>query len=323
MKLYAKDNILCLIETMIKNDRLSHSFILCGEKGIGKKTLAHHLAKQILCQKGNGKACGVCKSCRMAENNAHPDLITLSPSGKSGNFKADDLRPIISDATVTANEGIYKVYILPDFDKAQAVAQNIMLKVVEEPPKNVIFIMTATSREGILQTVLSRSITLSLENAKPDEAIDAIVDSGYPIDEAKKAVETVGTNIGACLDFLSSDKDGTPYDSVKSIADAIIKADKYLLLKELSSLDKDRALCLSVLSLLEGVVRDAIVSKSGGKLNSCCKEEAQKIGEYSRQGGLLKMYEAIEDSVKKINGNSNSVLTLSDLSCKLIKYSRQ
>ena len=118
MKLYSKGHVTELIGSMIKSARLSHSFIICGDKGVGKKTLAMHIASQILCWDGKGEACMECKSCRMAKNNAHPDLITLVPSGKSGNFKSSDLRPLISDASITPNEGVYKVYILPLIDKA-------------------------------------------------------------------------------------------------------------------------------------------------------------------------------------------------------------
>lgn len=323
MKLYSKDNATGLISSMIKNSRLSHSFIICGEKGVGKKTLANHLAAQILCQEGRGEACGVCKSCRMAKNNAHPDLITLVPSGKSGNFRADDLRPLISDASITPNEGVYKVYILPLIDKALPAAQNTLLKIVEEPPANVVFIMTAAAKEGVLQTILSRSIVLNIGKATDDECLEALVAKGYDEADAKKAVDAFGGNIGACLEFLSSDSEDYPFEAVKAIASALIKGDEYLLAKELSNLDKDKAYATQALGLLETVIRDALMSKSGAKLVSSCKAEAETLGENVRQSGLIKMYEAIGEAIKKINGNSNVQLALNDLCCRLRTYSLQ
>lgn len=321
MKLYSKDNATELIGSMISHDRLSHSFIVCGEKGIGKRTLSKHLAMQILCESGSGEACGVCKSCRMAENSAHPDLITLSPSGKSGNFRADDLRPLISDASITPNEGVYKVYILPEIDKALPAAQNVLLKIVEEPPLNVVFIMTASSKEGILQTILSRSIIINVPPASKDLCIRAVCDAGYSYEEAVSAFELMGGNIGACLELLSSDQDDLPFESVKSIASALVKGDEYLLAKELSALDRDKAFALQAISLLESVIRDALLSKSGCELVSICKDEARILGENIRQSGLLRMYESIGEAINKINRNANIQLALNDLSCKLITYS--
>lgn len=321
MKLYSKDNATELIRSMISNSRLSHSFILYGEKGVGKKTLAKHLAMQILCSSGSGEACGSCKSCRMALNSAHPDLIVLSPSGKSGNFKVDDLRPLISDASITPNEGVYKVYILPEIDKALAAAQNVLLKVIEEPPANVIFIMTASAKEGILQTILSRSISISVPPASTDMCIAALCDEGYSLEKAKSAYELIGGNIGACLEYLSSDEDDHPFLAVKNIASALVNGDEYLLAKELSGLDRDKAFAIKAISLLESIIRDAILSKSGCELVSICKDEARMLGENVRQGGLLKMYESIGEAINKINQNANMQLALNDLSCKLRTYS--
>ncbi len=321
MKLYSKDNATELIGSMILNNRLSHSFILCGEKGVGKKTLALHLAKQILCLNPGADACDVCKSCRMADNSAHPDLIMLSPSGKSGNFRADDLRPLISDASITPNEGVYKVYILPDIDKALPAAQNVLLKIVEEPPANVIFIMTASAKEGILQTILSRSITVNVPKATMDSCIQAVCDAGYSFEDAQSAYNFVGGNIGACLELLGSDKDDLPFETVKRITEALVKGDEYLLACELSHLDRDKNFAVQALTLLETVIRDALLSKSDCELLSICKEEAKTLGENVRQSGLLKMYESIGDAINKIYQNANMQLALNDLSCKLRTFS--
>ncbi len=321
MKLYSKGHVTELIRSMIKNARLSHSFIICGDKGVGKKTLAMHIAAQVLCSDGQGDVCGVCKSCRMAKINAHPDLITLVPSGKSGNFRADDLRPLISDASITPNEGVYKVYILPLIDKALPAAQNTLLKIVEEPPANVIFIMTATSKEGILPTILSRSIVLNIGSATESECLEALIAEGYSEADAKKAIDSFGGNIGACLEFLSEGDSEYPFEAVRNISAALISGDEYILAKELSKLDKDKAYATQTLGLLETVIRDAIMSKSGSKLISSCRNEAKTLGENIRQSGLIKMYEALGDAIRKINGNANMQLALNDLCCRLRTYS--
>ena len=106
--LYSKDTAVTVIRRMVANDRLCHAFILCGEKGVGKKTLAKYMAAQILCERGTGIPCGECKSCRMIKNGAHPDFITVTPRGKTGNYLADDLRAVISDSSVGYQSGTEK-----------------------------------------------------------------------------------------------------------------------------------------------------------------------------------------------------------------------
>lgn len=320
--LYGKDSVITLISSMIKNERLSHSFILLGERGVGKKTLAEYLAKMILCQNSSSSPCGVCKSCLMCQNGAHPDLIKLSPSGKQENFRTDDLRFLISDASVSANEGGYKVYILPEIDKALPAAQNVLLKIIEEPPANVVFIMTATSKEKILSTVLSRSVSLAVPLAYEEDCIKALGEKGITHSDAERAVKYFGGNIGACLEYLEGASDDHPFEAVEAITKALVNGDEYILAKELCSLDRDRAFAIKAISVLQSVIRDALTAKFGNiSPISPMREEAVQMSKIIRTGGLEKMYSACSESITKITGNASMVLALSDLACKLKTYS--
>ena len=317
MKLFSKDKATSLISSMIKSGRLSHAYIICGEKGVGKKTLALHMAEQILCEAQSGEPCGLCKSCRMLSHNAHPDFITVTPSGKSGNYRADDLRPIISDANISPNEGERKIYFLPDIDRALPAAQNVLLKIVEEPPSHVIFIMTAESREKILPTVLSRALTLNIPEPTESECLEALTESGYERPAAEAAVSVFGGNIGRCKEYLSDDGAKALPEAFAKVSDALLRGDEYALLTALSPLDKDRDLCLGVLSALKDFLRDALAVKFGGKLCSLGKERAAELSKKLRQSAVEKMYDDISLAEIKINGNSQMSLTLCDLCGRL------
>lgn len=320
MNLYGKDETVKLVASMIKRNRLHHSFILVGESGVGKKTLAMHLAKMILCS-SDEPPCGKCKSCIMCDSGGHPDICVLSPSGKSLNYRTDDLRFLVTDSTTAANEGGYKVYVIPEIDRALPVAQNALLKIIEEPPADVVFIMTATSKEKLLPTVLSRAIVLSVVQMTNSECVKALTDSGYTLEQAENAVEYFGGNIGSCLRYLSGEENAVEYNTVTHILSAIANADEYMLLKELSNFDGDRQSAISGIELLEEAIRDAVAAKNQLSLSGPLKESAKLLAKHTRTSGLERMYRDCKEAVIKINGNANLTLTLADLACKLRSHS--
>lgn len=319
MTLYSKDNAVGLISNMIKADRLCHAFILCGERGVGKKTLAKQLAKQILCEKKNGSACGACNSCLSFERGLHHDFITVTPSGKRG-YLMNDLRPIVSDASVSPDFGEKKVYFIPGIDTAVTAAQNVLLKIVEEPPPHVVFIMTAESKEKVLPTILSRTVALNVSPASEDECLSALKEAGAEKGAAEKAVSLYGGNIGRCLEYIFDEGAKKLPDTVAEISGTMLKRDEYALLNLLSSLEKDREFCSAVLNELKNVFRDAVTAKLGGELCSLCRSEAAEMSKKIRQPALESMYDSVADAERKINGNASAQITLSDLCGRLSIY---
>ncbi len=315
MKLYSKDNIAGLVLSMRKRDRLCHSFLLVGDKGVGKKTAAKYMALEILCRSDGEIPCQTCRDCRMILNNAHPDVITVSASGKSGNYRADDLRPLISDAYIAANEGGYKIYILPDIDKALPAAQNTLLKIFEEPPDHVIIIMTAEKQENVLPTVRSRAIVINVPEATREDTIAALLERKIPERDAERAYGLLGGNIGACIEYLDGGSDEL-YLRVRAASEALSKSDEYALLKNLN--ETDRAVAGELVVELSRVISEAIKRKQGySEDRSFYSEQAQKLSESVSLKALMTMYDRIMQASRKLKGNAGVSLTMSDLSAKL------
>ncbi|MCD7823378.1 MAG: hypothetical protein LUG86_05095 [Oscillospiraceae bacterium] len=314
LRLYSKENISETVLSMRKRDRLCHSFLLVGDKGVGKKTSAKYMALEILCRSDGEIPCGVCKDCRMISNDAHPDVITVSASGKSGNFRADDLRPIISDAYIASNEGGYKIYILPDIDKALPAAQNTLLKIFEEPPDHVVIIMTAVKLENVLPTVRSRAIVINVPEATHDDVISALTERRIPEADAEKAYQLCGGNIGACIEYLNGGSDEL-YLKVKSALAALAKSDEYALLKILN--ETDRVAATELVTELSKALSEAIKRKQGYEETSFYSEEARKLSETTGSKALMTMYDRILEAMNKLKGNASVGLTIADLSGKL------
>lgn len=320
---YENDMIKTTIRSMVVKDRIVNSLLIYGEKGLGKKTMADYISAAVLCKSGNGIPCGECKSCKMVLHKTHPDVIYAVASGKSGNYKIDAFREIVQNAPVMPNEGRFKVYIIADMDNTLVSAQNALLKLIEEPPDHCIIILTASSRSSLLPTIISRVVSLPVHEVSNDSCVQALLSDNYESDSIKKAVETLGGNIGKCKSFLDNESIADAVTITKNITDAIISYDEYLMLKELSELIGDKAMTVSVLNLLCEVVRDAMSATAGCDekiLISTYKDGAVKLSENISKMKARKLYLTITKYLERINSNGNLSLALNAL-CSEIKES--
>lgn len=319
-KVYGNNSIIELLSSMQKNNRMAHAFILYGSKGVGKKTVAEYIAAQLLCyENSNGSAnppCGKCKACKMILHKAHPDVITVSPSGKSENYKIGDLRPLCIDAYVAPNESERKIYIIPDCDNTPVLAQNALLKVIEEPPAHSLFIFTASSKKSFLETILSRVISLGITEATEDECIQALMDKEIDEASALLAVNSFGGNIGNCLAFLSDDELKEKVNNARSYCSAIAKKDEYLMLSSLQT--SNRAEAKEIIALIINVIRDACAFRCGSEVRiSCAKDIAEEIGTILNPAKCLVVIDILNDTYSRISGNSPVSLALTSLSAQI------
>ncbi len=145
---------------------LSHAYLLIAEPDAGYAE-ARAIAQAMVCSapEGTPRPCGLCRDCRKAEKGIHPDILTVErltdDKGKpKREIYVDQIRDIVADSVVMPNEAERKVYILRDADSMNAAAQNALLKVLEEPPGFVSFLLVAESPAALLETVRSRCVTL-------------------------------------------------------------------------------------------------------------------------------------------------------------------
>ena len=201
----------------MESSRLPHAILIEGEAGLGKKTLAREIACALVCRGSGPKPCCSCAQCRKALNRVHPDIFEYCAPGGANSFHIDTVREIINDCYVIPNEADYKIYILGNAHCMNASAQNALLKILEEPPAYAVFILTAENRSMMLETILSRVATVSVQGVSPDEGAEYITEHNSEIsyDEACSAVLTFGGNIGKALESLS----GGRFEEMLSLAD--------------------------------------------------------------------------------------------------------
>ncbi len=317
MKIYSNEKNIQLISSMISKDREPHSLIICGEKGQGKKTLAKYISAQLLCECGGEKPCGKCKSCLMIEKNEHPDFITIL-SNDNGNYQVDTIRSIVSDAVIKPNEGDFKVYLIPDLDRSNSTAtqvQNILLKLIEEPPPHCIVILTAVSKQIFLPTIISRVLCLNAEPCTKEQSAEWLGNfNKYSDEDIRSAIMCGHGNFGRCLEFLEGDLLPAAFEIAKQATDAMINRDEYLLLKAFFAADGKKQIFRQALVFLSEIARDSCTIFLGLDCYSGCYfEGAKKLSAVLSQNISQMLYELFTNYILKIDANSNLTLTINAL----------
>ena len=149
-----QEKVVDVLMNQSAEERFSHAYLFTGTRGTGKTTCARILAKAINCRnKEKGDPCGVCPTCRAIENGDYLDVIEMDAASNNG---IDDMRDLKEKAVYNPTEGGKKVYIIDEVHMLSTSAFNGFLKLLEEPPEHVIFILATTDVQKLPATIISR-----------------------------------------------------------------------------------------------------------------------------------------------------------------------
>ncbi|MCD8321269.1 MAG: DNA polymerase III subunit [Oscillospiraceae bacterium] len=141
--------------------RISHAYMLVGPEGEARDSAARRLAATMLCSE-DSPPCGHCRNCRKVFSGIHPDVTLITrqegTSGLHREILVEQIRAVAASASVAPNEAARKVYIIAEADRMNRLAQNALLKVLEEPPGHACFILCTAAADALLETVRSRCI---------------------------------------------------------------------------------------------------------------------------------------------------------------------
>ena len=175
--IFGNNSIKKVLEQSIYSNKVSHSYLMIGISGIGKKMIATEFAKGILCLSEN-KSCNYCKSCIEFDGNNNPDFLCIEPEGSS--IKIGQIRELqkrIQEKPIISEK---KVYIIDQADLMTKEAQNCLLKTLEEPPEFATIILVGTNENAFLTTIKSRCMILHF-NPIEDMYIKKYLDEKYQI----------------------------------------------------------------------------------------------------------------------------------------------
>lgn len=141
------------LKNALKNEKIAHAYLFSGPRGTGKTTMARLLAKALNCEAGVGRQCNHCSNCLSIIEGTHPDVLEIDAASNNG---VDQARELVEQVKYSPIKGRYKVYIIDEVHMMSTGAFNALLKTLEEPPDNVIFILCTTEPHKVLPTILSR-----------------------------------------------------------------------------------------------------------------------------------------------------------------------
>lgn len=141
------------LRNALSENKIAHAYLFCGPRGTGKTTMARLFAKALNCEEGIGHECDVCQNCVAVKTGSHPDVFEIDAASNSG---VDSVRDLIDQVRYQPILGRYKVYIIDEVHNMSSSAFNALLKTLEEPPANVVFILATTEPQKVLPTILSR-----------------------------------------------------------------------------------------------------------------------------------------------------------------------
>lgn len=320
--LYGKQSVTEPIKAMVMHGRMAHGFLLTGEKGVGKKTCALYIAKSIMCEDlKDGVPCGACRQCRRIDEGVHPDVITPERTGKTLIYSKDTMREMYEDAFTMPNDCDAKVYLIPDCESLQEQTQNLLLKLIEEPPEYAYFIFTAQNKGTFLPTILSRVITLGIPECSDEECAAALREKGkYTEEQIQSAVEAFHGSIGQCESCI--DGEGLEMAELcRNIVACMAASDEYGLCKALSGIGENRDRVKELLGMLDKVMRDVCAIRLYGGdavLIGCCRDGAKKLAERMSFKKALHIHDIIGQNIKYCNSNIYVPLAMSALCGELI-----
>lgn len=317
-ELLGNDEVKAQLSSLVGGGRFPHALLIEGPAGCGKRTLARLIAKAAVCEAENAP-CGMCAACRKAASGDHPDIEELGGSGGARSFHVDAIRDLRERAYVLPNEAPRRVMILAGADTMTTQAQNALLKILEEPPAHLLFILTCENRALLLPTVRSRTLCVTLHGVSAAEGLPFLRQRLPNADEdtLATALALYDGCLGRALEAASGDGLTRVRELAQTIALAVAAPREWELTAALAPLDqKDKTLTDDVLSALALEFRDALCAAEGYTARAV-SPAAKTLARGLSAPRLAALIDAVHELQVTRRRNINHTLLLTLISARL------
>ncbi|WP_429885447.1 DNA polymerase III subunit delta' [Geoalkalibacter halelectricus] len=305
-----------ILRRVLASDRLAHAYLFIGPEGIGKRLMALALVRAVVCPH---KGCGDCIACRKVDHFNHPDLHVLEPDGNA--IKIEQVRAIQREFSYRPLEAPKKVCLIEQAEKLVPAAGNALLKTLEEPSGEALFILLSAHPEQLLQTIRSRCQPLHFHRI-PNELLKRDLVQRLEIDDAAGHL-LAALSDGSFRKALGRDRElfiSGRRDFLKAMT--ALSPGSVLPLFDLSQELADQKEQLpEYLEILEAFYRDLLLSLHGRPaddlVNIDLLEKVRRCAARETPGSVLSKLEAIQAARRHLNRNVNRQLAMDHLLLQL------
>lgn len=299
----------------IEMDKVSHAYIISGEKGSGKKLLADLFARTLQCERKGTEPCMECQSCKQALSLNQPDIIRVIHE-KPNTISVEDIRTQINgDIMIRPYSSPYKIYIVDEAEKLSVQAQNALLKTIEEPPVYAVLLLLTTNAGMLLQTIRSRCVILELKPVSSPMVKNYLMEQlEVPEYHADICTAFAQGNVGKAKRLALSDSFSEMLEHALHLVKYIHDMEVVDMISDLKRINTYKIEINDYLDLLTVWYRDVLMFKATRDADSLIfshelisiREKAQK----SSYEGLECIIKSLEKAKIRLNANVNFDMAL-------------
>ena len=339
-EVYAQDHVTEILQNAIESKRIAHAFLFTGPRGVGKTSMARILAKSLNCVEGpSAHPCNKCHNCLEITAGTSPDVIEIDGAS---NTSVDDVRDLQKELLYAPSQSLYKIYIIDEVHMLSKSAFNALLKTLEEPPENVLFIFATTEAQKVLPTIVSRcqrydfkripveAIVRRLQEITQAEGITIDNDSLYIIARKadggmRDALSLLDQVLSYCLNDVTIDKvreifGMIPNQVYSQLFGMVKQKDSAQLISTLHQVLEDGMDPQELLINMTEFIRVVLLRKSGVAPPEVTSDEFPLFDEVAAafsQADLLYLISALIQARVDLRGSLNPQLLLEVLMLKM------
>lgn len=298
--LLEKSRAYSLIKRDVQENMVSHAYMILSEDNVALEEFYTLFLEAVFCK---NNACGTCAECRKIEGRNHADITHIE---KEKNLQVEDIKRIIEESYVSTVEGGKKAFVIHQGDKMTKQAQNKLLKILEEPPENVMIIIGVNNESKILQTVKSRAKKIGLDLFDSKDIYGEICHFTDDTEKAMTAADCSDGLIGKALSLIDNERYLSLYDESLNILNSLTHSSQIVNYLPQKALNKENL--GDTLDIMMMILRDVAVGNKAENLvqNKHKIDEIRALSTKFSVASAIGIIERIEKFKKMLYYNINS-----------------
>ena len=305
-----------LLSSHVASKNYRHAYLFCGMAGVGRRTLAIRLAQAMNCPMPPqpGVPCFTCRSCSQFGRMQHPDLAVVEAEQRGGTLKVEQVRELQRSLSLAPFEAKFRVVLLLRFEEANANSANALLKTLEEPPEQVVLILTAESSEALPPTIVSRCEVLHLHPLPLDILTQNLHDRyNLPEEQCARLAHISGGRSGLAIQYIQQPellekRQHYLDDHIRLLSASIVERFGYV-----DSIYKDKGVILATLEVWLSFWHDVLLQTTHISIPLVNMDHSTQISQLAARLGLTevrRILSMITLTLDRLDRNTNPRLAL-------------